>query len=100
MRSLAAEHRLDPGRLVLPLFVKEGLADPAPIASMPGVVQHTASSLVDAVGEAVDAGVGGVMLFGVPARRDARGSGLDDPDGVLNVAVRRRRGPPPGTAPW
>ncbi len=88
IRSLAAEYRLDAGRLVLPLFVKEGLRDPAPIASMPGVVQHTPSSLVDAVGEAVDAGVGGVMLFGVPAHRDAQGSAGDDPDGVLNAAVR------------
>lgn len=88
VRSLVAEHRLAPERLVLPLFVKEGLREPAPVSSMPGVVQHTASSLVDAVGEAVDAGVGGVMLFGVPAERDAVGSCGTDPDGVLNAALR------------
>jgi porphobilinogen synthase len=88
LRSLVAETRLHPGRLVLPMFVKEGLGDPAPIASMPGVVQHTPSSLVDAAGEAVEAGVGGLMLFGVPAVRDAVGCGADDPDGVLNAAIR------------
>jgi porphobilinogen synthase len=88
LRSLVAENRLDPAQLVLPLFVKENLADPAPIASMPGVVQHSTASLVDAAGEAVEAGVGGLMLFGVPARRDAVGSAGDDPDGVLNAALR------------
>jgi porphobilinogen synthase len=88
LRSLVAEHRLDPGRLVLPLFVKEGLREPAPVASMPGVVQHTPSSLVDAAGAAVEAGVGGLMLFGVPAVRDATGSAGDHPDGVLNAALR------------
>ncbi len=88
LRSLTAEQHLDPARLVLPLFVKEGLTSPAPIASMPGVVQHTTSSLVDAAHEAVAAGVGGLMLFGVPAVRDATGSGADDPEGVLNTALR------------
>ncbi len=87
LRSLAREHHLHPQRLVLPLFVKEGLRDPAPIASMPGVVQHTPASLVDAAGQAVEAGVGGVMLFGVPAVRDATGSAADDPGGVLNRAL-------------
>ena len=87
LRSLVAEHRIDPGQLVLPLFVKEGLAQPAPIASMPGVVQHSPSSLLDAAAEAVDAGVGGLMVFGVPRVRDADGSGADDPDGVLNAAL-------------
>jgi porphobilinogen synthase len=88
LRSLVAEHRLDPAQLVLPLFVKEGLEAPAPIASMPGVVQHTPASLVDAAKEAVEAGVGGLMLFGIPARRDAVGSCADAADGVLNVALR------------
>ena len=88
LRSLVAETRLHPGQLVLPMFVKEGLAEPAPIASMPGVVQHTPSSLLDAAGEAVEAGVGGLMLFGVPAVRDAVGCAADDPDGVLNAALR------------
>jgi porphobilinogen synthase len=88
LRSLVAEHRLHPGQLVLPLFVKEGLTEPAPIASMPGVVQHTPASLLDAAGAAVEAGVGGLMLCGVPLVRDAVGSAGDDPDGVLNAALR------------
>ena len=71
------------------MFVREGIADPVPIGSMPGVVQHSHESLVKAAHEAVEAGVGGLMLFGVPSSKDARGSGADDPDGVLNVALRR-----------
>ena len=71
------------------MFVREGITEPAPIASMPGVVQHTQESLVKAAVAAVEAGVGGLMLFGVPAAKDAHGSGADDPDGVLNVALRR-----------
>ena len=88
LRRLVAQTRLTPAELVLPVFVKEGLDAPAPIASMPGVVQHSRASLVAAAREAVDAGVGGLMLFGVPRHRDARGSGADDPDGILNVALR------------
>ncbi len=88
LRSLVAERVLEPQRLVLPLFVKEGLRSPAPVASMPGVVQHTLPSLVEAAQEAVEAGVGGLMLFGVPAVRDAVGSAGDDPEGVLNVGLR------------
>jgi porphobilinogen synthase len=92
LRALAGEVSLDPSTLVLPLFVKEGLSDPAPLTSMPGVVQHTLTSLVDAAGEAVGAGVNGLMLFGVPATRDARGSGADDPDGILNAGLRALAG--------
>jgi porphobilinogen synthase len=88
LRSLVAERVLEPQRLVLPLFVKEGLSSPALVASMPGVVQHTLPSLVEAAHEAVEAGVGGLMLFGVPAVRDAVGSAGDDPEGVLNVGLR------------
>lgn len=88
LRGLTAERALRPGQLVLPMFVREGLAEPEPIASMPGVVQHSLGSLVTAGREAVAAGVGGLMLFGVPAQRDADGSAGDDPDGILNVAVR------------
>ena len=88
LRRLVAQTRLDPADLVLPMFVKEGLADAAPIASMPGVVQHSRDSLRKAAVEAVEAGVGGLMLFGVPAAKDAVGSGATDPDGVLNVAIR------------
>jgi porphobilinogen synthase len=88
LRRLVAETDLRPRHLVLPLFVKEGAAEPVPIASMPGVVQHTRDSLRKAATEAVAGGVGGLMLFGVPERRDAIGSAGVDPDGVLNVALR------------
>jgi porphobilinogen synthase len=88
LRRLAAETRLHPADLVLPLFVKEGITEPAPVASMPGVVQHTRDSLRKAAVEAVGAGVGGLILFGIPAMKDARGSGADDPDGIVQVALR------------
>jgi porphobilinogen synthase len=88
MRRLVAETDLRPRQLVLPLFVREGIDEPVPVTSMPGVVQHTRETLRKAATEAVAAGVGGLMLFGVPARRDARGSAGVDPDGVLNVALR------------
>jgi len=73
---------------VLPLFVREGAAEPVPIASMPGVVQHTADSLKAELERAAGAGIGGVMLFGIPERKDAVGSGATDPQGILNVATR------------
>src|SRR4051795_946482 len=88
LRRLATQVPLTPASLVLPVFVKEGVAEPQPIASMPGVVQHTRDSLRKAVAEAVDAGVGGVILFGIPATKDARGSAADDPDGIVQVALR------------
>ena len=88
MRALAAETRLAPADLVLPLFVKEGLAEPRPIVSMPGVVHHSEDSLRAAVADAAAAGIGGVMLFGIPEHRDGVGSGATDPDGVLNAATR------------
>ncbi len=88
MRRLVAETDLRPRQLVLPLFVREGIDEPVPVTSMPGVVQHTRETLRKAATEAVTAGVGGLMLFGVPARRDAWGSAGVDPDGVLNVALR------------
>jgi porphobilinogen synthase len=91
MRRLVAETDLRPRHLVLPMFAKEGAAEPAPIASMPGVFQHTRDSLRKAAVEAVEAGVGGLMIFGVPERKDATGSGGVDPDGVLNVALRDLR---------
>jgi len=87
LRRLVAETDLRPRHLVLPMFVKEGAVEPVPIGSMPGVVQHSRDSLRKAAVEAVDAGVGGLMLFGVPQQRDARGSGGVDPQGVLNVAL-------------
>ncbi|WP_326549574.1 porphobilinogen synthase [Micromonospora sp. NBC_01813] len=88
VRRLVEETRLAPAELVLPMFVKEGLTEPRPVASLPGVVQHSRDSLRKAAAEAVAAGVGGIMLFGVPQRRDATGSGGTDPDGILNVAIR------------
>ena len=88
VRRLVQETRLDPAQLVLPLFVREGLAEPTPIASMPGVVHHSFDSLRAAVVEAAEAGLGGVMLYGVPAHHDATGSGATDPDGILNAATR------------
>jgi porphobilinogen synthase len=87
MRRLVAETRLHPADLVLPVFVKEGLDEARPIASLPGVQQHSRASLVALAREAVDAGVGGIMVFGVPGSRDATGTGIDDPDGILNVAL-------------
>jgi porphobilinogen synthase len=69
------------------MFVREGASEPRPISSMPGVVQHTRESLRKAVAEAADLGLGGVMLFGIPQSKDARGSGAVDPDGILNVAI-------------
>ncbi|MBS2965066.1 porphobilinogen synthase [Actinocrinis puniceicyclus] len=88
LRRLVAETRLHPAELVLPIFVKEGLSEPAPIASMPGLVQHTLASLRKAAHEAVAAGVGGLMLYAVPEERDAIGSAGVDPDGILQRAIR------------
>ena len=87
VRRLTRETHLSPSQLVLPMFVREGLSDPHPISSMPGVVQHTLDSLRAAAVAAAEAGLGGVMLFGVPEVRDARGSGADDESGILNVAA-------------
>lgn len=91
MRRLVAENRLHPADLVLPLFVKEGLTEPAPLASMPGQVQHTEESLVEAVRAARDAGLGGIMLFGIPQVKDAHGSQADAEDGILQRALRASR---------
>ncbi|WP_427846464.1 porphobilinogen synthase [Cryobacterium arcticum] len=87
LRRLASETRLHPAELVLPLFVREG-NDSTPISSMPGVVQHSLDGARRAVAEAAAAGIGGVMLFGVPTVRDATGTGATDPDGILNAATR------------
>ena len=91
LRSLVAETRLHPRDLVLPVFVAEGLAEPRPITSMPGVQHHTLESVVDVARRCVAAGLGGIMLFGVPLEKDATGSGAVDPDGILNVALRAVR---------
>ncbi|RLP87177.1 porphobilinogen synthase [Micromonospora sp. CV4] len=88
IRRLVSETRVDPAELVVPMFVKEGLTEPRAIRSLPGVLQHSRDSLRKAAAEAVQAGVGGIMLFGVPERRDPTGSGGIDPNGILNVAIR------------
>ncbi|WP_431727855.1 porphobilinogen synthase [Verrucosispora sp. TAA-831] len=88
VRRLVSETRLDPAELIVPMFVKEGLTEPRAIGSLPGVLQHSRDSLRKAAVEAVRAGVGGIMLFGVPTSRDERGSGGLDPNGILNVAIR------------
>ena len=89
VRRLVAQTRLHPAQLVLPVFVREGIDAPVPIEAMPGVVPHTRESLVVEAGRCVDAGLGGIMVFGVPTHKDATGSGADDPDGILNLALRR-----------
>ena len=90
MRRLVAETSLEPRHLVLPMFVADGLSEPKAIASMPGVYQHTRDSLRKAAEEAVSAGVGGLMLFGVPRDedKDPTGSVGVAADGILNVALR------------
>ncbi|MDX6312425.1 MAG: porphobilinogen synthase, partial [Streptomyces sp.] len=90
MRRMVAETRLHPAELILPVFVREGVSEPVPISSMPGVVQHTRDSLRKAAAEAAEAGVGGLMLFAVPedAKKDAVGTPGTDPDGILQVAIR------------
>ncbi len=91
LRRLVAEHRLGLDDLVAPLFVKEGIDAPEPVASMPGVVQHTQESLRKEVRALADLGLPAVMLFGIPAHKDARGSQADARDGVVQVALRNLR---------
>ncbi|WP_261624804.1 porphobilinogen synthase [Nesterenkonia marinintestina] len=95
MRRLVAETRLHPADFILPAFVREGITEPQPISSMPGVVQHTEESILDAAEQARDLGLGGLMLFGIPASRDSSGSAGLDPEGILNrtiTAVKHRVG--------
>ncbi len=88
---MVAETRLSVDDLIAPLFVREGIDAPQPIASIPGVVQHTIDSLRTEVARLVSLGVPGVILFGVPATKDAQGSGAWDPDGIVQVALRQLR---------
>jgi len=88
IRRMVAETRLSPSDLVLPLFVKEGIGEAYPIGSMPGVKQHTRETLRKAAYEAAEAGVGGLILFGIPAAKDGRGSAADDPDGITQRGLR------------
>jgi porphobilinogen synthase len=92
LRRLVAETRLGVDDLVAPLFVREGIAEPQPIPSLPGVVQHTLESLRKEVTELAGLGVPAVILFGVPAAKDADGTGAWDPEGIVQVALRDLRG--------
>ncbi len=91
MRELVAETRLHVSDLVAPLFVREGITEPQPIGSLPGVVQHTVDSLVAEVLALRELGVKAVILFGVPQQKDPEGSGAWNPDGIAQVALRRLR---------
>ncbi len=91
LRRLVAETRLTPDDLIAPLFVREGITDPQPIASIPGVVQHTLGSLRAEVADLIGLGVPGVILFGVPETKDEIGSGAWDPDGIVQIALRELR---------
>ncbi|MDT0304476.1 porphobilinogen synthase [Streptomonospora wellingtoniae] len=88
LRRLVAETRVRPEELILPMFVKEGISEPNPVSSMPGVVQHTRDSVRKAAREAAEAGVGGIILFGIPEFKDERGSAADDPGGVVQRSLR------------
>jgi porphobilinogen synthase len=87
LRAMVAETSLRPAELVLPVFIKEGISEPQPISSMPGVLQHTRESLRKAAAEAVEAGVGGIIVFGIPAEKDELGSAADDPSGISQLAL-------------
>src|SRR5262244_1163404 len=91
LRRLVAETVVRVDDLVAPLFVKEGIDAPEPVASMPGVMQHTQESLRKEVRSLADLGIPAVILFGIPAVKDARGSGADARDGVVQVALRNLR---------
>ncbi|HEY8546526.1 MAG TPA: porphobilinogen synthase [Acidimicrobiales bacterium] len=87
LRRLVAETRLSVDDLIAPLFVREGISAPQPIASLPGVVQHTRESLRKEVNELAALGIPAIVLFGVPARKDAEGSGAWDPEGIVQLAL-------------
>lgn len=91
LRRLVAETRLTADDLIAPLFVREGIDRPAPISSLPGVVQHTRASLVAEVRELRDLGIPGVILFGIPVNKDAEGSGAWNPDGIVQLALNDLR---------
>ena len=91
LRRLVAETRIGVDDLVAPLFVREGISEPQPIASLPGVVQHTRESLRKEVSELAGLGVPAVLLFGVPTHKDAEGSGAWDPEGIVQLALQDLR---------
>jgi len=91
LRRVVAETHLSVDDLIAPLFVREGIDEPRPIVSLPGVVQHTRESLRKEVAELAGLGIPGVILFGVPARKDPSGSGAWDPEGIVQLALRDLR---------
>ena len=91
IRALVRESQVNASSLVLPMFIREGLTEPVPIAGMPGVVQHSTRSFTEEIDKALAAGIGGIMLFGVPERRDADGTEALNPEGVLSSAIRIAR---------
>ena len=92
LRDLVAETRLGIDDLIAPLFVREGIDEPRPISSLPGVVQHCRASLTDEVGRLADRGIRAVILFGVPLAKDDVGSGASEPDGIVQLALADLRG--------
>lgn len=88
IRNLVSETQIRAEQLILPLFVREGLSEPKPIKGLPGVVQHTEVSLRAEVDRALQAGIGGIMVFGIPDHRDPEGSEALNPNGVLAKAIR------------
>ncbi len=91
MRGLFSQTRISAADLVLPVFVKEGIDEPVPVSSMPGVMQHTVESLRKEAAAAVNAGIGGLMLFGIPAEKDPLGTQADAEDGIISQALRALR---------
>ena len=91
LRRMVSETTVTPNDLVAPLFVREGITEPQPISSLPGVVQHSRTSLVHEAREVAALGIPGIILFGVPEHRDPEGSGASDPDGIVQVALRDLR---------
>jgi porphobilinogen synthase len=91
LRRMVAETRIGVNDLIAPLFVREDISEPQPITSLPGVMQHTQESLRAEVKELANLGVPGVVLFGLPTRKDATGSEAWNPDGVIQIALNNLR---------
>src|SRR6516165_8114364 len=89
LREMIAETVLTPADLIAPLFVLEGIEEPQPVVSLPGVVQHTSETFVKEARRLCSLGVPALVLFGVPAAKAAVGSGASDPEGIVQVALRR-----------
>ncbi|MFZ2227508.1 MAG: porphobilinogen synthase [Candidatus Nanopelagicaceae bacterium] len=88
LRAMVRDTSVAPASLILPVFIREGLRTPKPIEGMPGVVQHTKDSFKAEIDRALEAGIGGVMVFGIPEKRDPSGTEALNPDGVLSSAIR------------